>query len=153
VNSIGIQQRRLERGFTLVEVMVVIVVLGVLLALGIPTFFAARDRANDSAAKARATQALKSQRVAAADAEQRFRNAAELEAVEPSLDARPLTGAPSVLGVVYVKDPGTGAVVTLAAKSGSGKCFWTKATQNGITEYAVNDCSAEPLATEWGSSW
>ena len=46
-------------GFTLVELMVVIVVVGILSAVGIPNFLAAQDRANDSVAKQEAINAAK----------------------------------------------------------------------------------------------
>ena len=51
-------RRRDERGFTLTEVMVVVLIVGILLVIAVPTFLGARTRAQDSAAKSslRATQ-------------------------------------------------------------------------------------------------
>ncbi|MEM9204290.1 MAG: prepilin-type N-terminal cleavage/methylation domain-containing protein [Actinomycetota bacterium] len=40
-----------DRGFTLLEVMVVVLVIGILLAVGIPTYLGARERAHDRAAQ------------------------------------------------------------------------------------------------------
>ena len=157
MTSIGNRRRKLERnseGFTLVEVMVVVIVIGLLIAIGIPTFLGARDRASDSAAKARATHALKTQKVAASDASQRFRSASELASEDTSLKALPLNDGvePSVLGAVYVKEP-SGDLVTLVARSSTGKCFWTRASKTGTTEYAVNDCDPAPTETDWTTSW
>lgn len=152
MTSIGRSRGELEAGFTLLELMVVVTIIGVLLAIGIPTLLGAKERASDAAAKARATQAIKSQKVAASDAAQQFRSASELAAVEPSLTAIPLAdGAePSVLGAVYVKEP-EGGIVTLVARSESGKCFWSRATISGHTSYASNDCSTEPAS--WSDGW
>jgi type IV pilus assembly protein PilA len=43
---------RSERGFTLVEMMVAILVIGILMLIGLPTFLGARSRAADRAAQA-----------------------------------------------------------------------------------------------------
>jgi type IV pilus assembly protein PilA len=47
-----IAKRRREDGFTLVEVLVVLIVIGVLLAIAIPSYISQRDRANDAVAQA-----------------------------------------------------------------------------------------------------
>jgi type IV pilus assembly protein PilA len=41
-----------EKGFTLIEMLIVIIILGILLAIAVPAYLKFRDRANNSAAQA-----------------------------------------------------------------------------------------------------
>jgi type IV pilus assembly protein PilA len=58
-----------EQGFTLVELMIVVLIIAILLAVAIPVFWAARERAVDRAAQADLTTALKAVEVVRADDE------------------------------------------------------------------------------------
>jgi len=52
-------KKKKKNGFTLVELLVVVVIIGVLSAIGIPQLLAAQDRAKDAVAKAEVVNAAK----------------------------------------------------------------------------------------------
>jgi prepilin-type N-terminal cleavage/methylation domain-containing protein len=62
-------QRRLngEEGFTLVELMIVLLIFGILLTIALPSYLSFKDRANKTAAKQAVVQALKAVEAYASD--------------------------------------------------------------------------------------
>lgn len=81
------ERREQEEGFTLIELMVVVLIIAILLAIAIPTFLGARERANNRAAQSSLRNALTAAKVLYTDS-QDFNAAdtsAEMELVEPSL--------------------------------------------------------------------
>lgn len=58
LNAISRRINRKDEGFTLIELMVVLVVIGILMAIAIPTFLGAKNKANDRSAEENARNAL-----------------------------------------------------------------------------------------------
>ena len=77
-----------EAGFTLVELLVVMLIIGLLAAIAIPAFFNQRDKAKDSNAKEGVRTAQTAMETCATDNGGAYTNCdtvAELVAVEPTL--------------------------------------------------------------------
>src|SRR5215213_6758529 len=58
-----------EQGFTLIELMVVVLIIAILIAIAIPTFLGARDRANKRAAQSNLRNALTAEKTVYADSQ------------------------------------------------------------------------------------
>ena len=74
-----------EEGFTLIELMVVVLIIGILLAIAIPTFLGARDRANDRSAQSNLRNALTAEKTLYTDGQ-------VYTATERRRDHRPVGG-------------------------------------------------------------
>jgi type IV pilus assembly protein PilA len=145
-------QRRLqgerEGGFTLIELMVVVLIIAILIAIAIPTFLGARTRAQDRAAQSNLRNALTAEKSYYTDAQAHTAVTASLLAIEPSLKYN-TNAAPSVNNEIYV-DASTAGTVILGAKSASGTCFYLKdvATGSGSgTFYERTTACAAPAST------
>jgi type IV pilus assembly protein PilA len=124
-------RRRDEEGFTLIELMVVVLIIAILIAIAIPTFLGARQRAQDRAAQSSVRNAVTAGKTIFTDNEN-YAGAtdAALTDVEPSLT---FTGAastaPKEVHTARLDQDGDGLVfetLVVVSKSNSGKCFWMK---------------------------
>jgi type II secretion system protein G len=80
-----------ENGFTLVEVLVVMVIIGLLAAIAIPSFFKQHNKANDASAKESVRTAQTAMETYSTDHSGSYAGAAvtDLQAIEPTV--RPST--------------------------------------------------------------
>jgi prepilin-type N-terminal cleavage/methylation domain-containing protein len=60
-------QRREDKGFTLIELMVVVLIIAILLAIAIPTFLGAQNKAKDRSAQSSVRNALTNAKTIFAD--------------------------------------------------------------------------------------
>ncbi|MGQ0519802.1 MAG: prepilin-type N-terminal cleavage/methylation domain-containing protein, partial [Actinomycetota bacterium] len=113
-----------EEGFTLIELMVVVLIIAILLAIAIPTFLGARDRANNRAAQSSARNSLTAAKVLFTD-DQDYLTATpgNLDVEEPSLDHVDGATASTDFKMVSVASDARGTEFGAAVLSKSGDCF------------------------------
>src|SRR5438045_5646015 len=76
---------RSEEGFTLIELMVVVLIIAILLAIAIPTFLGSRSKAQDRAAQSNLRNALTAEKTYYTDAQAYTTDTVALASIEPNL--------------------------------------------------------------------
>ena len=117
-----------EEGFTLIELMVVVLIIAILLAIAIPTFLGARSKAQARGAQSNLRNALTAEKTVFTDNSQYSSDAAAggvLATAEPSLKWNAATAALGQIGVTVTSTNGTNDAVQLVAMdASSAKCWY-----------------------------
>jgi len=112
-----------ESGFTLVELLVVMLILGLLIAVAIPTFFNQKQKANDADSKAMAHTAQTAVETYATDNNGAYTGAtlAALQNIESTIDATvSFVGAPTATDYhIRVTNPVTGHTFDIVRAGGT----------------------------------
>lgn len=140
------RRREDEKGFTLIELMVVLLIMAILIAIAIPTYLGLTNRAHDRAAQTYLNTALTN-----ADSEYAntndysTANVTNLGKDEPTItfvDAASSTSNAATKGTPSVSvDDSQAQVWTAAAESASGNCYYIR---------SVKQAGSQPVGTYYG---
>lgn len=129
-------QKDEEDGFTLIELMVVVLIIAILLAIAIPTFLGAQDRARDRGAQSNLRNSLTAAKTIATDDAGLFTNVNvnSLASAEGSLSY--VSNTTPASDVISVSVQSTNTELILQTKSASGTSFAICANSSGQVKYA-----------------
>ena len=132
-----------QSGFSIVELLVVMMIIGLLVAVAIPTFFNQRHKATDVGAKSAVRSAALAMETYASDHEGDYSGAtpAALRAIEPTLSGSNLT----------IPALGAGSY-TVRVASSTGNTFTIAKAANGTTTFtcATAGNGGCPAGGNWG---
>jgi len=151
-----------DEGFTLIELMVVVLIIAILIAIAIPTFLGARQRTQDRAAQTSLHNALTAAKILYTDTQ-------DYSTATPALMTVTLQSVTFVVGastgfkVVSVVAAPTGQTWWAVAESATGTCWGIEdnsspagsgVTYAGSTTVLGSPCTAPATDPGWNdTSW
>jgi type IV pilus assembly protein PilA len=125
-----------EEGFTLIELMVVVLIIAVLVAIAIPSFLGFRNQAQDRAAQTDLRNALLAEKAVWTATSAFSSTAADLKVYEPTVELGTSLSEDTVLAEF---DEDTASQVCLSQQSASGATFmiYDNESASGGTFYAA----------------
>jgi len=148
INKLRERRRDGEEGFTLIELMVVVLIIAILLAIAIPTFLGARKRAQDRAAQSSLRNSLTSAKTIFTDS-QSYSDAtvAALNTAEPTIKHVDV-GTESANSKEVSVNPADANTWYGAVKSEGGTCFSIRESTATGTKFAktATTCSGTAAA-------
>jgi type IV pilus assembly protein PilA len=146
-------ERSSDDGFTLIELMVVVLIIGILIAMALPVMLGARTRAHDRAAQAYIKYALTAEKVYYTDGQVYSSVPADMDAIESSVRYQD-GDTPVTEGFVYLHVHPIPNELYISVMSGSGTCFYVREIDGGGVTYADDaTCGVADSQTFTTTTW
>jgi len=145
-----------EAGFTLIELMVVLLIMAILLAIAIPTFLGVKSGAQDRAIQSSLTNALISAKAGYASAGS-YSTAATAEvsylsSAEPNLTFQTGSIATSSSNIISVNVASDGNQIVLVGYSQSNNCWAVSENDNASSDSLLGDSTSGVRYNAWPES-
>lgn len=141
-----------EDGFTLVELMMVVLIIGILVAIGLPTFLGTRTRAYDRAAQDNVRIAFTAEKAFFTDTLTYTTDPIQMRAIEAALAYLP-GDTPAAEGVVYLHVHAGPNEVFVSTMSESGTCFYLREVDGAGARFASSSGCEDTDAQTYGPTW
>jgi type IV pilus assembly protein PilA len=149
-----------EDGFTLIELMVVVLIIAILISISIPTFLGAQNRARDRGAQSDLRNALTAVKTIATDHSGFFISdagtpltASDIPTAEPAID---FSDTVATTSVVLIATTAGGDDVTMVKQSASSRFFGITSDNDGRVRFCRGSTQAEcdePTDAAYTGAW
>lgn len=145
-------ERDAENGYTMIELMVVVLIIGILIAIALPTFLGARSRAQDRGVQTDVRNAFLAERTHYTDGAIYTEDPVVLGDIESALDY--VTGdTPVAIGPVYVHVHPIPNELFVSGRSASGTCYYLREIDGGGAEFASSSGCGVADVQSFASDW